>query len=299
MLYPTNLPVGKSSFYIILNYDNSKDYKLRANLHMDFHNIKIVFFFLIISFCHLSLGINNAVGAPYPNSSKKITIYYTISTILEDQDGKPTYNKIIIDHLKTVFSKNDINFTFTATSWNRIMKQASKEENALIFDIIKTKKREKLFHWLTPVFPDNNPTFLFARNDKKLLKLTRQQIIDGPYTSVCSQLSVQCDYLLEFGFSKEKIITIIETKSTMLETFVLRGRADFFALKKGPLNENLIKLADQQIIPSLTNKPDIFVPMFKLASNPSYLAAPRSINPDLLVKLKAVFKNFPLQDADQ
>jgi hypothetical protein len=100
--------------------------------------------------------------------------------------------------------------------------------------------------------------------------------------------------LAEFGFKKENVFIVSETKPGMLETFLLRNRVDFFATSQNTLENNLSLLKDQREIDFHNLKNPPIVQVIKLTDKLDYLAAPNSIDPDLLIKIKAALKDFKL-----
>lgn len=137
-------------------------------------------------------------------------------------------------------------------------------------------------------------TYLYTRNEGKIVNLTKQEITNGSYQAVCRRQAAQCKMLAEFGFKKENVFIVSETKPGMLETFLLRNRVDFFATSQNTLENNLSLLKDQREIDFHNLKNPPIVQVIKLTDKLDYLAAPNSIDPDLLIKIKAALKDFKL-----
>lgn len=257
---------------------------------------KIILTFL----CAFLLVFKTANAAQItPNKSEnEVTIYYTYSTPLVINGGQPSYGSELISLLKAAFEKQNLVPTFTPSPWARIMRQAPLENNALIIQIIRTKEREDNFHWIIPTSSEENVTTLFTRNDEAHKNLSKQQITTGAFKAVCRLKSAQCKMLKDYGFKDDNLFIMSETKPGMLENFIMRGRFDFYASNFRTMNTNISILSNQPNFDLLIKTNPPIIPVSTLNRNLDYVAAPKSIDPDLLVKIKKALQNFTLPARD-
>lgn len=228
------------------------------------------------------------------NTITNVKVYYVLTSPLVDPDGKPSYRAKVMQALKTALLKSNIKLTFIPAPWNRVVRLTSEDDKSLLFQLIRTKGREKKYHWLTSLNWSTDSLNLYTRSDKILTKLTKEQIINGPYKAVCQINYAQCDMLLEFGFPAERITKIPNTNGPLLVNFVLRGRADFMAGYALTIKEDLYSLTANKNSPETDDRQPSLAPVFSLKARSNYLVASLNFDPDLLVKIKQALSSFKL-----
>lgn len=233
------------------------------------------------------IGCFHAASGQAFEDTPVINIYYSSTALLIDMDNQATYQGQSINQIVSLLNKAKIKHILKPTPWSRLMRQAPLEDNALIFYLTRTEKRESSFHWLAPLSKES--LYLFTLNDRNHKYLTKQQIIDGPYNAICLIMSVQCEMLLEFGFQQNRVTMIAEANPGNLTSFILRSRTDFIVEYKSII-QNLLK--------ELQAAPDTLTPLFELSTDFEYLAAPKSIDPFLLEKLRVALADFTLPNND-
>lgn len=237
----------------------------------------------LIIFCFFSLNPYKVYGED--NYPIDINIYYNLTAVVADAEGNSSYTGNLINAVRQTLSRANINATFIASPWSRTLRHATKEHNSLIFQMIRNEEREDNFHWITPLSIKGEKFHLFTRNDPKLLSLTKEEVLAGPYTSTCRAQSAQCIMLAKFGFPEDRILKITDSNLGNLEELILRKRSDFLVGTKQREIENL----------TLQGIQDTFlVHTFEISSTMDYLTAPKSIDSELLEQIKYALRDFTL-----
>lgn len=131
-------------------------------------------------------------------------------------------------------------------SWPRAIRQVERRDNALVFQMLRTPKRETRYHWL--VADQQVPVNLVAlsKNPKKDWSLAR--LLQDPNTRVaCLHATAYCEYLSQQGFAEKQIEQITLQEEDSVERVLLAGRVDFIVVAPLDLARNMQRL---QIDPS-------------------------------------------------
>jgi hypothetical protein len=90
----------------------------------------------IILICCANLGFNSVYAKQVNNNPLEVVIYYTLSTPSNNHDGSLSYTEQLKNSITAALKKENLYPIYKATPWVRLMRQAQKENNALIFQII-------------------------------------------------------------------------------------------------------------------------------------------------------------------
>jgi hypothetical protein len=175
-----------------------------------------------------------------------------------------------------------LDYSFAYIPWNRIYRLTLKNPNYLIMGLGRTAKREDLFNWILPL---RKPTRIFFYQLKKnaspisrasdLLNF-RLAVERGAFTQ---------DYLLELGYSKEKLITV--SRMDQLLKMALHGRIDGFLLDEKVF---AFESAKNNINPAQ------FDASFLAFEVTEYLAAHKKLSPRIIHSLQQSYRELIAQD---
>lgn len=180
----------------------------------------------------------DAKAPPYP----PLDIYLT----LEDAPGPDGKEHPAAVRLRGIMAKvPELSYQIRYVSWLRAIREVETRDNALIFQILRTPKREVQYQWLVADRQVPVNLVVLSQNPKKDWPLSRlkqeQSIRIG-----CPAASAYCEILLQQGFSTSQVETIGRMGEDSTERALLAGRVDFIAVPPGSLQSNMeqIQLAE-------------------------------------------------------
>ena len=126
--------------------------------------------------------------------------------------------------VRQLLDEADVDYSFRLLPWARTMHFAQTQDNALIFSLTWTPKREPQFDWLAPLAESN--FYLHARADDMRL-FSPQTIKSGVYTGTCVANDLGCEFFLWAGMPPANIIPINKSITGDFQ-MVIAGRADLY-----------------------------------------------------------------------
>ncbi|MBU2706853.1 transporter substrate-binding domain-containing protein [Zooshikella marina] len=104
--------------------------------------------------------------------------------------------------VRNVLEKANINYTIRLYPWARAYDLALKNENVLIYTIVRTPERESLFQWLGPILPGKK-FYLYKLKHRKDISLTTIDDAKNFKTAIMRD-DVTHQFLNARGFEDEK-----------------------------------------------------------------------------------------------
>lgn len=126
--------------------------------------------------------------------------------------------------VRQILDESGLDYTIRLLPWTRTLQFAKAEENALIFSLTWTPKRDPDFDWLAPLAEAN--FYLHARADDMRL-YNRETLASGTFTGTCVANDLGCEFFLWVGLPPEKIIPIHKSMTGDFQ-MVIAGRADLY-----------------------------------------------------------------------
>ena len=179
-----------------------------------------------------------------------------------------------VDIVRAYLSKRNIKYSLKMYPFIRAMRQAETSDNSVIMLVVKNEARDKNFHWVVKVNVVTKQ--LITRNEPTMKNLTKEEIIQGNYIALCERNSINCNFLAEYGFSKNRIEVVNGKSYADIGHMLLRGRADFTfsAIASKP-----------EYLAGTDMKSDQFAVVWDRGPLISYLAASKGLDPRLLKRL--------------
>ena len=191
-----------------------------------------VFFLLLINFSFILAQTIRIVTEEYPpynytNNEGKITGFST-------------------EVVEAVLKKLNYQYNIESFPWARTYMIAQKEENTLIYSIVRTKEREQLFKWVGVVAPFD--VYLYSlkeRNDIAINKLDDAK----RYKTLTTLNDILDKYLSIQGFTDEHIDNTAQNEVNFEKLLRNRGdlwpvgelTANYYVLKKGMNPDDILK----------------------------------------------------------
>jgi polar amino acid transport system substrate-binding protein len=225
-------------------------------------NLKLLFVF--ISFY---------ISTSQANSGQEIDIFYPEFSHLLEIDKET--NNHDPDYLKIVkyLSATGLNYNFYAYPWKRALFTVNKSPNALIVFLDRTPKRENSYHWLLKLGSKKDYVFGPANISPKHQNSNTFKLVKG--AAVCIRGSEQCKLFRKLGFDEHNLI-ITSSPDMKAHDLVKKGRGKFFIADKRYMEQNNH---------DGTLMPQNYKALFIVSDTSIYMAAPMSIDPNLLKRL--------------
>lgn len=185
---------------------------------------------------------------------------------------------ISTDLVKNILKKSGYKYTLELYPWARAYKTAMTEENVLIYSMIRTESRKKLFNWIGTI---SQKRFYFyklkKRTDIKINKL--EDALN--YQIGCLYEDFGHQYLKNKGFPNLEVVYKRDTNFHKL----LRGRIDLLPYDELSFRYNLIKL---KLDPKLFSKAF----MISDLNEAFYLAASKKTDKEVIYRLRELLKEI-------
>lgn len=182
--------------------------------------------------------------------------------------------------VRQILDEVGIDYSIRLLPWARTMQFAQTQENALIYSLTWTPKREPQFDWLAPLAESN--FYLHARADDMRL-FTKKTIASGVYSGTCVANDLGCEFFHWAGMPPEKIIPIHKNLTGDFQ-MVIAGRADLY-ISDITVNSRLRK--SHGFDPALTK------PVMRLEGKTGfYLAAGNQVPKSTRDKVKAAYERL-------
>jgi len=180
------------------------------------------------SYCVVVLMLSLIVTAPCNLAEK---MHQAVQATVVLQNNPPfvytnEHNEFLgsdIAKLKPILEQSGVHYELLSVSWKRALAQLKKKPNVLGFPVSRTPAREKLFKWIIPLHTIKY--HLFAVKNKFDSKLS--DIDSGKYSFICSDKTVACSVLENFGAPASSIVKISHVNNKQIIDMVVRERVDF------------------------------------------------------------------------
>jgi len=229
-----------------------------------------------------------AVPDVMPEAMPETLVVYT--------ENYPPYNFAAADgtvvgkateSVRQILDESGIDYSIRLLPWARTMHFAQSQENALIYSLTWTPKRDPQFDWLAPLAESN--FYLHARADDMRI-FTPQTIASGTYSGTCVANDLGCEFFLWVGMPPKKIIPIHKSLTGDFQ-MVIAGRADLY-ISDITANNRLRKSHGYD--PALTK------PVMRLEGKTGfYLAAGTQVSKAVRDKVKAAHQHLKAQGSYQ
>lgn len=232
------------------------------------------FVWLTICLLFLSGHVDGQRASAQEELSVNIAYYQAAGDgILIDETGVARGHHA--EKVQAYLSGKGVSYAWRIQPWSRLYREAQKSSDTLLYNLLRIDEREGRFHWLLKI--QQSELYLVTRNEASMRTLTMADILAGDYRAVCDHSSAQCTILENTGFPEGRILKAPSgVEHSDVAKLVLSGRADFMVSNKKELE---VELAGTGL------DPDQLFQMFKVYSTATYLAAPKSISPELLEAL--------------
>lgn len=224
------------------------------------------------------LSIQNVYSSVLDTETKPELVMF-VDIALLDRNKQLTGMQQKLSNVIDILTKESISFEILYLPWKRILREAAKIDNALIFDIVKTPARSTSYHWLHIL--DEDTLYLYGLNKFRTLVESRETAVSHKHKAACEVGTVQCNILKKFGFKHRQILYIPSSSNSKLEELIFRGRADFMLGYNSTVTRHLIEL---------NKPPNSMAPLLEVSKTVEYLAAPITLRSDLLIRLTKAFK---------
>ncbi|PCJ46208.1 MAG: hypothetical protein COA74_14245 [Gammaproteobacteria bacterium] len=228
----------------------------------------------IVLFALLTTGFCS--GAEVGNSYEiKVLSSFDPPNIYFDEKVQPAGDSLV--KVKAFLEQSSLKFKISIVPWARAYRNTLTHNDTIIFNIARTPKREKLFHWLLPLSVFTNS--LVSKNSSKYRNLTQQQIITGGYTAACIRESIHCQQLLDYGFKSELIKKTSNASVDDFTELLDRRRIDFVIINMTGMGKDKNAKASDSFD---------FYEHSIIDTTTAYLAAPIGLAPEILSILLAL-----------
>ncbi|WDE01044.1 transporter substrate-binding domain-containing protein [Thalassomonas actiniarum] len=186
------------------------------------------------------------------------------------------------DIIRAALALTPYNYELALYPWSRSYNIASKKENACIYSMARTKEREKLFQWTTPISITNSSFVGLAAN--KAISLNSIEDAKKYHTAVLKDDFTQ-QYLLKHGFIVNKNLFIVDNPDSFLKLLITRSHIDLILTDKITLN---YRAKYNQI------DPKIFQDYLRINHAPIkfYLACSNKTAPDIIATLSTAINSI-------
>ena len=192
-----------------------------------------------------------------------------------EKDG--TVTGIATEKVEKLLADLQLNAKVQAMPWARAYKTALTEPNTLIFSIVRTPKRESLFHWLGVLV--STKTYLISLRDRTDIQL--QQLADLTHY----KMAVKRDDVVFQYLSGKAVLgpTVVLPNTLVTVKILLKGRADIIAVSPLHLDYMCQKIG--------CKRSDFrFLLELEELNNDFYLAANKQTDPELVTRIKTQLK---------
>lgn len=140
----------------------------------------------------------------------------------EREDG--SVGGLATEKVRQILDAAGVLYTIQVLPWARAMNAARTKDNALIFTITRTPRREYGFDWIALIAESN--FHVYARADETR-SITSEALKAGVFTASCVSGDLACELLIWAGVPTKNIIPIAK-EGTGDFRMVVAGRADIY-----------------------------------------------------------------------
>ena len=181
-----------------------------------------------------------------------------------------------VDTARDFLKSKPVPYEMELLPWARLIRKSQSNHHTLIPYLVRTKEREKQFHWLHKVA--ENTHYLVAKKGFDASKFSLERVRAGEYLTACEEKSAQCEMLRKIGFPKGNVLKLYNRTPGHMANLVLNGRVDFVV-------ESLTAIAPELEMMNIAL--DNFIEVYKISTLEAYIAAPIAIDSEILKLLMA------------
>lgn len=181
------------------------------------------------------------------------------------------------EKVRKFLAMSNLDYEIAMYPWARAMLTVQKSPNTLIYSIAKTPSRINNFHWLIKTYQFK--PYLVGRKNQKQLQLT--ELNDAKLKRIAVQRNdFAHEYLLSHGFSEGD--NLIITNSIVESWHLLKNNRVDYIVEEYPA------------MPVIDVNPNLYTGYLPIKAlwQQTYLAAPKSIDKDLLEQLQYNLEKF-------
>lgn len=179
--------------------------------------------------------------------------------------------------VQKIMAETGLDYEIRLVPWGRGIRLASKQENALIYSILKSRSRDEQFHWLVKLAVLD--LYLYGRKEETRT-VDLQSLQQGLFRVVCTSQDAACDTFLEMGVPEASILSRADAQEVEAR-LVASGRADFFIGQEDLVRE-LGRAAEKY--------KDRFRKVMKAPDGGDlYLAGGKRLRPDIRAKIEKAY----------
>lgn len=203
-----------------------------------------------------------------------------------DAAGQPA--GIATDRVRHFLDQTGLRYEIQLVAWTRVMTQAARENDVLIFSLNRTAEREKDFHWILPL-ETKRPAVLVRSGLQP--RPTMEALGNGSLRAVCNYGSSQCALLRGAGVPEAALMQVPALPVLGQAILLHAGRADIMMADQEALRWHVANGAlPAGVVSAIGHAGPVIT---------DYLAASHLLKPSLLSVLRATVDDRHPAAADQ
>ncbi len=175
--------------------------------------------------------------------------------------------------LKQVLNHMKINYKIKVQSWNRSYQNALNDKNVLIYTIIRTPQREKLFKWVRPLAHAGVSSLYKLKTNKELRLRNLKEAREFNGNILTNTNSMDHIWLEANGFTNLDIAPDVEASIKK----IFYGRAPLIIFNNSNIDEEFANAGFD------VKDVELVLPLFQ---TPPYMALSLSTDNDILIKIQ-------------
>jgi len=195
----------------------------------------------------------------------------------ESRDGEIV--GLTVDVIRALLEETEIKGKFLMLPWARAYHMAKTEENILIYSLVKTEERQKIFKLVGPFLHER--AYLYKLKKRKDIRLDSLDDIWKYRVGVVNEYYAH-QYLVSEGF--EELLDIAVTPELNLKKFIV-GRFDLLVYGEVSFNYHIKEKGYD---------PDIFEKVLYVMLNEKYLAFSQKTDDEIVKRFEQALKRIKL-----
>ncbi|GHE98406.1 substrate-binding periplasmic protein [Thalassotalea profundi] len=128
--------------------------------------------------------------------------------------------------VKKILAQSTLDYSIEAFPWTRAFNLSTTQPNVLIYSILRTPNREKLFHWFCPI-STQEPHRIYKLTNRNDITVNTEKDIKN-YTISATRGTFLHQYMVGLGFIDEVNLQVT-SDDEVATTLFLAGRVDLLA----------------------------------------------------------------------
>jgi len=210
---------------------------------LNLHNFCLVIIVAVI--------INSIVNIAFANDKVQVVTESWYPYNYLDKNGNVVGQST--ETIKAILADAGVEYSIKLYPWARALNHASKRTNTLIYSILRTPKREKLYHWFCPISAIQ-PHKIYKLASRKDITVDSEQEIKKYSISVTRNTFLH-QYMLDIGLVDGVNLQINSNDAIDTKMF-FAGRVDLLADLESSMERTLATQGwDKSIVTPLTTIP--------------------------------------------